>query len=314
MPGPNDQPIAPSAPAPDVVPVAVAAAPIPEPAAPAQPDQVVVAQPAPAVAVVSEPAGAAPVAPTHEPTLIDKFEAKEAAAVVPPADPAAPKPEDKPADKPAEAAPVVEAKAADPAAPAVDPAAPPLAVELAPIDYFAAETGIKLPETIQLDDAGRKDLTTALDAFRTDPIKGAQALIDMHNTYMARADEKRVADQWAEWHKTNDDWTKLVMADPILGGAGHDTAMASIARVREALGSNAPRGSDQWKQDIDELRTAMRVTGAGNSLPILRLIHNASRFIREARPAVVNGGVPKTNGQAPNKGRGLVYTNPTSQT
>jgi hypothetical protein len=80
--------------------------------------------------------------------------------------PDAAKPEAKPDAKPAEAA-KDAAKPAEPAAPA----------PLPPVEY-----AYTLPETITFGEGDKDKVHGAFDAFRADPAKGAQALIDLRDT------------------------------------------------------------------------------------------------------------------------------------
>lgn len=310
MPGPSDevssitpQPEAAPAPAP------VAESPIPEVAAPAQADQAE-AHSAPA-AEPSLAAGAEPAPPTAEPTLLDKFDDKKAAPAAEPEKKPDAAVEAKPAgEKPADADKVPEGEAA------VEPVAE--AAPLPEVDYFAAETGIKLPETIVLDDTTRGELKTALDTLRTNPIKGAQALVDMHAKQMAdfaqQTEQKAVDNQWAAFRETKSNWVKEVMADPVLGGAGHDTAMAQVAVARDNLASTAKPGTPRYVAELKEFNDALRNTGAGDNPAILRFMHNAARFVREADLPPPNPKPPADLGKNPNAKKGaLVYDNPTSQ-
>lgn len=281
-------------------PVAVAgsAAGTPEPvaapvvAAPAEPAPAPAPDPAPAPAPEAAPApaepapalGAKPAAAAPEPTLLQKFDAEQAAAA----------PADKPADKPAEpakpaaaAAPAADpAKPDDPAATAAPtepaPAAEPAPLE--PIDY-----GYTLPETIQMDDALKGTFHTALDAFRRDPSTGAQGLVDLHNQSMQQYAEQVQADQMKVWNDTRKDWQTQVMADEQLGGAGYQTTMGAVARMRDLL---------VHEKDRPAFDHFLLTTGAGDHPEFLRILHNAARLFDEAplpppepRPAP-NGGKP----------------------
>lgn len=303
MPG-QDEPIVESAVAVPVVPSAAPEAPA------AQPDPVVVASPAPD----SPPeAGAVDAKPDFEPTLLDKFDAEKAAE-----NPAVEaKPEEKPAevkadDKPAEPA---EPKAEEKPAEEVKGDAPSEKPAIEAVDYFAPETGIKLPETLKLDDATRTEVAAAFDLLRTDPKAGGQALVDFHNKQMTAAVEaiqSKVTDgQWSAFRDVNKRSIADVMADPVLGGAGHQTAMAKVAYARDHLASTAKPGSPQYEADIAELTRDLKETGAGNRKSILRLLHNASKYIPEAAIPQPGGKPPADIGRTGRKGK-LNYTHPTS--
>lgn len=263
----------PAAAAPAAAPVEPAPAPAADPAA--QPDPG-----AAAPAAAAEPA--APAAPAPEPTLLQKHDAEAAAAAAPkPADPA------KPAEpaKPAAAAPD-PAKPADPAA-AVAPEVPAAPV-LEPVEY-----AYTLPETIQMDDTVRGAFHTALDAFRTDPTKGAQGLIDLHNQTMQQYAEHLSQEQHRIFNETRKAWRTEVMASEDLGGAGHQTAMGAVARMRDLLVPEADRAAfDQF----------LMVTGAGDHPSFLRLLHNAARLYDEA-PLPPPDPRPAPNGGARPSGR-----------
>lgn len=253
-----------SASSPPAAPAAAAPDPAPAPVAAVQPDAG-----APAAAAPTEPA--APAAPAPEPTLLQKHDAAAAAATKP-ADPA--KPAEPP--KPSAAAP-------DPAKP-TEPASaePPAAPTLEPVEY-----AYTLPDTIQMDEATRGAFHTALDAFRTDPAAGAQGLIDLHNRTMQQYAEHLAAEQHRVFNETRKAWRTEVMASEDMGGAGHETAMGAIARMRDLFVPEADRAAfDQF----------LMVTGAGDHPAFLRLLHNAARHFDEAplpppdpRPAP-NGG------------------------
>ncbi len=286
--------------------------PIVESAVSAQADQAAAASPAPIAELPAVGAEVKP-EPVAEPTLLDKFDEKKAE----------PKVEDKPAaevkpeDKAAEPAKTEGESAAEVAAePVAEVAAEPVAeaAALPEVDYFAAETGIKLPETITLDDTTRGELKTALDTFRADPIKGAQALIDMHAKQMADFAQLSVDNQWAVFRKMNEDSVNAVKADPIMGGAGHDTAMAQAAIARDNLASTAKPGTDRYQAELKEFNDDLRATGMGNRLSMLRFMHNAARYVREASLPPPNPKPPADIGKNPNqRGKALVYDNPTSQ-
>lgn len=257
---------------------AVAPEPAPAPAAP-EPAPAPPAEPAPA-----EPA--APAAAAPEPTLLQKHDAEVAAAeaAAKPAEPA------KPADAPA-------AKPADPAEPP-KPGEAPAAEAAAPATPEPVEYKYELPETIQMDDATRGSFHTALDAFRADPAAGAQGLIDLHNQTMQQYADHLQQEQVRVWNETRKAWQTEVMADEQLGGAGFQTTMGAIARMRDLLVAEPHRAA------FDNFLT---VTGAGDHPEFLRILHNAARIYDEAPMAPPNARPPATNGAAPARGLRSLY-------
>lgn len=277
----------------------------PEPVAPAAaPAASVEAAPAvdtpPAAGAVTDKPATGETVPEAAPTLLDEFDSKAKAEAEAKAKPAAAE-----ADKPA-------AAAADAAKPA-DGAEPAPAAELAPIDYFAPDAGLTIPETITMDDAQKGEFTTALDAFRADPQKGAQGLLDLAAKSFGNMAEKLVADQWKAFADTNAQWKAQVMADPVLGGAGHNTAMAQVALARDNFASRAEPGTPKYDAEMTEFNHMMKTTGVGNHPAFLRMLHNAARYVREAPMPPADGKPPKDAGRNPGKrGLGSIYTHPTS--
>jgi hypothetical protein len=249
--------------------------------------------------------------PVPEPSLLEQFDAKKAekpADAAPPAEAKPddqPKPEEKPADAPAEP----DAELEKPADGDPEPDKPALET----IDYFE---DIKLPETIKLDDAERTKVAGLFDQMRADPKAGAQAMVDYFNTAMteglAAQSKDLVQRQWDAFNETRQGWKDQVMADPILGGAKHDTAMMAIAEARDAFVSTAAPGSDKFQADLAEFNDFLKVTGAGDHPVFLRFLHNARRFVREASPPPPEAKPTRDGGRQPRTSRGLQYDNPSS--
>lgn len=242
---------------------------------------------APAAAPVVSEAPAAPVAetpaaPASEPTLLEKFDAEQAAK----------KPEAKPDAKPAEAIqnPVIEPKPVEAKPQEKKPDGSPAEVPAA--EPFAYE--YTLPETIKLDDKTKGSFHSALDMVRTDPNKGVQALVDLHNQTMQEYADQTYRNQVSTFNDTRRGWVTQTMADDELGGAGHQTSMAAIARMRDLLVPEAKR---------EAFNEFLAVTGAGDHPEFLRLLHNAARIYDEA-PMPPPGARPPANIGKP-QGRGL---------
>lgn len=247
--------------------------------------------------------------PDAGPTLLETFgrEEPKPAEKPPEAKPAEAKPaDDKPAEpkpdgeKPAEAKPAEEPKPGEkPVEAKPEDAKPPEPAPLPPVDYK-----YELPETIKLDDATRGEFHGALDGFRADPAAGAQKLIDLHNRTMTDYATDLVRQQHQAFADTRKDWNKQVMADPEIGGSGHQTAMGAIARMRDLFVAD---------KDIPAFDSFLRITGAGDHPEFLKMLHNAARYFDEpplppadARPTKSNGADPKARG-----GR-LLYDHPRS--
>lgn len=269
-------------------PAPVVAAAVTEPVVPAAPE--------PAAAPVTEPVVPEPVKTVAEtPTLLEEIadadKPKEAAKVeakpedakpgeVKPAEvkPVEVKPEEKPAEKP------VEVKPAEPVKPE-------------PIAYEYA-----LPETIKMDDTLKGEFHSALDAFRADPLKGAQPLVELHNKAMTDYANHLAQEQQKAFADTRKGWRTDVMADEQLGGSGYQTTMKAIARMRDLAVPEKDRAS---------FNEFLRITGAGDHPAFLRMVHNFARHFDEPSSDVATGKPSPENGRQRRGGR-ILYDNPRS--
>lgn len=277
---------------------------------------------APAVAAADVPAapaaGDAPATVEGTPSLLEKFDSEAAAKAKDTA--AADGDAAKGADaKPAEAKPADGDKAADAKGDAkADDKGEVKAADAKPEDK-ATDKGTEqpslleqatapivyeyaLPETIRMDDATRGEFHTALDGFRTDPAKGAQALVDLHNKTMTDYAAHLLDEQHRAFNKTRADWNKEVLADEQLGGAGHQTAMGAVARMRDMFVA---------EKDRPAFEQFLRITGAGDHPQFLKLLHNAARLFDEPGLPPPDAKPPPNNGRAP--GRSRIYDHPTSK-
>jgi hypothetical protein len=241
-----------------------------------------VAEVLPAPAVTVEPAVSAPVPPVAEtvaltpeepvhpvetPTLLEKVQAKEPPQV-----------EAKP---PTEPEPKVEAKP--------EPQPP-----VAPFEYKYT-----LPETLKMDDTLKGEVHAALDAFRTDPSAGAQGLIDLHNKQMQAFATETLRNQIKAFNETRAGWVKEVLADPDLGGAGHDTAMGVVARMRDRYVSDHKPGTPGYASDMAAFNTMLRITGVGEHPVFLKLLKRVGRDFDEPEAPQFTPRPPPDLGKRP---------------
>ncbi len=256
--------------------------------------------PAPASDVSREtrPAGETKPGDGAPPSLLGEFDAEQKAKAEGEKKPT--EPEAKPAEaaKPeGEAKPDAEAKA--PEASAVEPVA---------YDY-------KLPDGFTVDDATKTALHSALDQFRADPAAGVQALMDLHvkamNDYQAAYDSAVLERQHKVFNDTQANWRTQVLADPEIGGSGHNTAMQAIARARDLLISSAKPGTPQYEQDRADHEAFMAATGAGNHPVYLKLLNRAAKFLDEpqARDLPQDIRPSPSNGRAPGGRKAMLYEN-----
>lgn len=292
----------------------VPAAPAVEPVAAVQAEQSAT-DPAPAVDPSPVPAAGAETKPAEAPevpkSLLDKHDDKIAEAAAP-AD--APKAEDKPAEE-VKAEPAPAAEEPNPAEPAPEPDKPAIEepAKLDPINWFAEDGGIKVPELISLNDESRAEVTAALELSRTDPRAGAQAMMDLGAKMAEQISIDMTTKMWSTFADTRKGWETRTMADPALGGAGHDTAMGVVARMRDQFITRAAEGTPEHAQHMADWKEFMDATGAGDHPALLRLLHNVGRAFDEGRAPPADPRPPKDLGRKPGQRKGLNYDHPTSQ-
>lgn len=214
---------------------------------------------------------------------------------------------------PVEPAPVAPVELAAPVVPVIEPSIleaykqddagvkPP--EPAAPAEPTAFDYKYDLPEFLSVNDDQRGEIHKAFDAFRTDPAAGAQALVDLHAKQLQTYADFVASEQMRVWNETRKGWRTEVMADEQLGGAGHQTALSAIARMRDMLVPESDRAA---------FTSFLQATGAGDHPAFLRMLHNAARFYDE--PPMPPSGIkpPPSNGKAPKQGVSALYTHPTS--
>jgi hypothetical protein len=264
-------------------------------------------------AAAAEVVEAKPELTTDKPSLLDAFEKKEEPKADAPkvdakdADKDAGKPDgdkkDAKSDKPAADGDKPDAKDVKPEAKdGAEPAKDAAAAEPAKLEPVAYEYTV--PETLALDEATKTELHGALDGFRQDPAKGAQGLVDLANKSIQAAVDRVRTDQHKAFNDTRSSWQKDVLADEEIGGAGHQTSMRAIARMRDLFVPEKERAAfDQF----------LRVTGAGDHPQFLKLLHQAARYIDEPSLPPAGAKPPPNNGKAPGRRRDTIYDHPSSQ-
>ena len=128
----------------------------------------------------------------------------------------------------------------------------------------------------------------------------------MHAEAMQHYATELAANQWQVFRDMIAAKDKEVLADPTLGGAGHNTAMAAVVRGRDLL---VPEGKQ--KEFTDFLET----TGAGSWPIFLHLLHRAAEIFDEPAPPAPNGRPPR-DAHVPSASGGrfaILHDHPTSQ-
>jgi hypothetical protein len=246
-----------------------------------------------------------------EPSLLQQTAAKEPPKVEPGA--AEKPPEAKPVDaKPPDAKPAEGDKPAEPAKPAepkpgeaVDPAKPAEGDKAAPL--AAVEYKYALPENVKLPDPVKAELHGVLDAFRADPAN-VQPLVDFYNTRVQEFAKEVETSNRRVFNEMRAENRKAIMADPVLGGSGHQTTAQAVARMRDLLIPKdmlQPRKFDDGKPRLSVADEFLESTGAGDHPVLWHMLHNAARYLDEpqARDVPANVRPPKDIGKPPGRGR-----------
>jgi hypothetical protein len=271
---PPDETIPVAAPTPATEPAVTPVGAVEAPAAASEP----VAQPSEPVAAPASGDPAATEAPAAEPDAEPAFKAH---TETPTLLETAGKPEDKPGEKPAE-----------PAA----AAAPATAPEVRTYEPFV------FPEQIHPEPA-QVEAFTAIAAKHNLDQETAQSLVDMHLGAFKTFADSLLAEQHRVFGEMRAGWVDKIKADPELGGAGHQTAMRAVARMRDML---VPQ---QHQAEFDEF---LRVTGAGDHPAFMRVLHQAARYFDEPAPPSVAPRPTADRGPGPRTFREAMYTHPTS--
>jgi hypothetical protein len=163
--------------------------------------------------------------------------------------------------------------------------------EPAPLPSFEA---FKIPENVQLDNERIGSFTTILGEFEnTTKAPHAeiqnlgQKLVDFHISEVQNSVD-RIQKAFADvWKKQTTDWLDQTRADPEIGGARHETALASAVEIINTYGGN--------EQQLGELREFFNKTGVGNHPALVRLLHNISKgpLYTEGQPKPAPKAVPE---------------------
>lgn len=225
-----------------------------------------------------------------------------------------PKPGEQPA-APSEAKPA-EVKPADAKPPeGAKPEEKPAEAKPAEVEYK-----YELPETIKLDDAHKTELHGVLDAYRADP-GNVQPLIDYHAARIAEARAEIDKSNRSAFNDIRRENRKAIMADPVLGGSGHQTTAGAVARMRDMLTPSemlAPRKNNDGSPRLSEADEFFELTGAGDHPVFWHILHNAARYLDEPQAASLPANVrPQGNSKSvsprPPKSRlRELYDNPRS--
>lgn len=125
---------------------------------------------------------------------------------------------------------------------------------------------LKLPDGFEVQPELQTEFLALANELKFSP-EVANKLVALQAKANAMASEKG-AEAFASMQKQ---WQDQVRADPVIGGANLEPTLAGINKLINAYG-------DQ------EVREVFHVTGAGNSLPMLRMLAKISKELNEATP------------------------------
>ena len=255
--------------------------------------------PAPAPVVESAPAAAAPVEPQHPseiPTLLETLKAPGAEPAK--AEPVVEaKPDDKtaaPAEKPADAKPPEkDAKADEKSAEDAKPADEKPVEAETPVEYK-----FEFPENIKPQDEKVAAFTEFAREHKLTP-EAAQKAVGYFNEAATAFVQEQARKQVEVWNNMRFDWRKAVLADPMIGGAGHLTAMGVVARVRDMSISDHQPGTPAYEKDAKEYEEFLRITGAGDHPAYHKQLYRLGHRLDEPKMITAPPSPPKNNGVRP---------------
>ncbi len=156
-----------------------------------------------------------------------------------------------------------------------------------------------LPEGLTLDEP-RAAAANEIFAAHNLSQEAAQQLVDVHVAEMQRYDAAAQQAQHDAFTNLRAEWVRQVMADPEIGGAGHHTAMASIAQMRDLFVSSAAQTSERYSQEMAEFNDFLRTTGAGDHRAFNRMLNNVARRFQEPASPTITFSPPPDIGRRPN--------------
>lgn len=140
---------------------------------------------------------------------------------------------------------------------------------------------IKLPEGATLDAPTMEKFLGVMNDKALDPTARAQALVDMYTEAQKAASEGN-SKLWAD---TQEKWQAEIKNDPAFAGPVLDEKLGKISQLLDNHGS-------------PELRQLMDLTGAGNSIHMVRFLSKIADTLTE--PKAVQGTPPSGSRSAAN--------------
>ena len=132
---------------------------------------------------------------------------------------------------------------------------------------------VAFAEGVEVDETTRDEFLSLLNDGEKGPKERAQALVDLHVKAIQAASEASSK----AWTDMQEQWQQEVKADPTFAGDKLEPALGRIGRLINEHGT-------------EELRQVFDMTGAGNSLHVIRFLDKVAGLLTEGTPAT---GLPK---------------------
>jgi hypothetical protein len=128
---------------------------------------------------------------------------------------------------------------------------------------------IKLPEGITVDDEAKQSFLDIMNDDKATPAERAQKLVDLQTSLM----QKGADATYQAWTDMQTQWQDEVRADPVIGGEKLAPVLGEVSKLIDKYGS-------------PEVRQIMDLTGAGNNIHVIRMLHNMAKDLSEGGPVL----------------------------
>ena len=125
--------------------------------------------------------------------------------------------------------------------------------------------------------------------------EAAQEFVNLHAESLQQYANHLQQEQHRVFAETRKGWQSVVISDPQIGGAGHETSMRAVARARDLLCVNPTDRS--MDISIEDFNNMVNLTGVGDHPIFLKLLHNAARRFDEPAVPAERGAPPPNNGK-----------------
>lgn len=154
--------------------------------------------------------------------------------------------------------------------------------EPAPPVLVTAED-LSFPEGAVVLDSVRDEFLDVINNAEMSPAERANALVSLSNKVLEGASEANST----AWTQQQESWQNEVRNDPEIGGAKFQGTMEAVGRLVEEYGSQ-------------ELREVLDLTGAGNSVHLVRFLNKLAGQLTESSTPIP-GVAPATAETAANR-------------